>query len=271
MKYELEADLCRDFLTTVPADWTAYPEACNFDIVLAHKHGARIGIEAKLRLNAKVINQALEGIDWKSGPDFRAVLVPFASDDMVQLCQSLHLTVIRLYRSEGGTHNPANNWAPGKQFARGRLYSTPGLPEFPEAFDLSRVWLYRDRWHDFSPVEALELPDFVPDVQAGSSAPRKLSRWKIQALRLVCLMEARGQLRRSDFLAAGVSMSMWSQSHWIESTSTRGIWAKGRNWPAERWKAEHPEAFPQIEADFPKWAAEHAIGLEAEPTQGVML
>ena len=51
-----ESDLCAAFLASLPEGWTAYPETAGFDILLGREvDGFQIGIQAKLRLNAKVI------------------------------------------------------------------------------------------------------------------------------------------------------------------------------------------------------------------------
>jgi hypothetical protein len=75
-----EVDLCKAFIETLPKGWTNYNETGGYDILLVHDEtGFQIGVEAKLRLNAKVICQAMSGLNSvydHSGPDCRAVLVP---------------------------------------------------------------------------------------------------------------------------------------------------------------------------------------------------
>src|SRR3990172_5352454 len=81
MKKLTEADLCAAFIASATKGkvWTAYPETAGFDILLSRvADNTQIGIQAKLRLNAKGLCQILPhdytfGI---SGPDYRAVLVP---------------------------------------------------------------------------------------------------------------------------------------------------------------------------------------------------
>ncbi len=77
-----ESDLCAAFTQAVARDldWTAFNETAGFDILLVRKDGIQIGIEAKLKLNAKVVTQALPrwlGVEYGAiGPHYRAVLVP---------------------------------------------------------------------------------------------------------------------------------------------------------------------------------------------------
>ena len=76
-----EADLCSTFLALVPDSWLVYAETGGFDILLVRKEdGFQIGVQAKLRLNAKVVCQALEtgraSAITNPNPDCRAVLVP---------------------------------------------------------------------------------------------------------------------------------------------------------------------------------------------------
>ena len=78
--YKTEADLCADFIAAVRHDgkWECYPETAGWDILCVRaSDGAQVGVEAKLRFNARVLNQALEEYGWapdRSGPDYRAVL-----------------------------------------------------------------------------------------------------------------------------------------------------------------------------------------------------
>src|SRR4028119_817912 len=98
-----KADLCAAFMAVLPEGWVAYPETGGFDLLLVRAaDGLQIGVEAKLRLNAKVIRQACEPSrpDQLTGPnpDCRAVLVPqgAAGADLIELCRLLGLTVTTL-------------------------------------------------------------------------------------------------------------------------------------------------------------------------------
>ena len=101
-KFATEAELCAAFIAALPKEWTAYPETGGFDILLSRNaDGFQIGVEAKLRLNAKVICQAAEEVGYsyvdRPGPDCRAVLIPDGvSLDLAGLCPLIGITVIRM-------------------------------------------------------------------------------------------------------------------------------------------------------------------------------
>ncbi len=234
-----ESDLCAAFISILPADWTAYPETGGFDILLVRNaDGFQIGVEAKLRLNAKVICQAAEydGHHYvdRAGPDCRAVLVPDGvSMDLAALCPKLGITIIRVshdsflasYRKESP------------------FRFRPNLPKNRDG------WTDR-QWHELCPVERLPLPDWVPDVIAGDSAPVALTDWKIRAIKIAITLQKRGYVTRHDFAFFEISMSRWTQSRWIVPGHTRGRWVAGR---MPDFRAQHPINFEQIEADHEKW------------------
>jgi len=100
--FATEADLCARFIAAIGPDWVSYPETCNWDILLVRKaDGFQIGIQAKLKLNTDVINQALEeyGV-WdadRMAPDCRAVLVPAdQGGGFGRICKYIGLTIIRV-------------------------------------------------------------------------------------------------------------------------------------------------------------------------------
>jgi hypothetical protein len=180
MTFAREADLCSAFLALVPDGWLAYAETGGFDILLIRQEdGFQIGVQAKLRLNAKVLCQALEmgRVSAIAGPnpDCRAVLVPkgAVSADMARLCAHLGLTVIGL--------DPGSS----DRFA-------PDLPRLKQDGE-GRVWFEQ------GPSRRIPLPDLVPDVIAGAPAPRKLTAWKIKAMRIAVTLEREGRVVREDF------------------------------------------------------------------------
>ena len=78
-----EVQLCSAFIAALPEGWVPYAETGSFDILLVRAlDGFQIGIQAKLRLNAKVIRQACEGgraaTVMVPNPDCHAILVPRA-------------------------------------------------------------------------------------------------------------------------------------------------------------------------------------------------
>lgn len=237
-----ESDLCSTFISLLPEEWTAYPETGGFDILLVRDaDGFQIGVEAKLKLNAKVICQAAESTSTYQitapGPDCRAVLIPEGvTTDLAALCPRLALTVISVrydsFVAECLKRNPFS--------------FHPRLPEIDDR------WLTRD-WYELCPASRLKLPDWVPDVSAGESAPVTLTQWKIRAIKIAITLEKQGYITRQDFAFFEISMSRWTQMRWIVPGDTKGRWVAGR---MPDFRAQHPVNFAQIEADHEKWRQE---------------
>ena len=195
-RYEIERDR-----------WIAYPETADFDVLLRREFdGAQIGIEAKLRLNAHVVAQALPRYRWApvpEGPDYRAVLVPWNAVDtgMGEICAALGITVIRVSPNGYGVGE-------GPRFS----------PDLPHADGRFR----NNDWFEWCPDQRCKLPDYVPDVIAGSSAPTKLTPWKIAAIKLAIILEDR-PVTRDDFRALDLSPSRWMQNPgaWLTAVAKR--------------------------------------------------
>jgi len=241
--FEKETDLCAAFIASLPKGWVAYPETGGFDIVLRREaDGFQIGIEAKLRLNAKVITQVAEGTSHYAvampGPDCRAVLIPDGvSMDLASILPLLGITAITM-RFDGGNHKAGWRTSP----------FSPSLPTLNDSYSGSS-------WYERCPAKRLELPDWVPDVAAGSSAPVALTPWKVKAIKIAVLLEKRGYVTRQDFAHFQISMSRWTQEGWIKKDGNGG-------WIASRlpdFKAQHPVNYSQIEADFEKWKPANAM------------
>ena len=236
-----ESDLCAAFISVLPPDWTAYPETGGFDILLVRKaDGFQIGVEAKLKLNAKVICQAAEPtLAWRvdhAGPDCRAVLVPDGvSMDLASLCSLIGITVIRVsHDSYVATYGRGRN----------PFHFHPRLPELKDG-----GWSERS-WYECCPASRIALPDWVPDVAAGNSAPVALTDWKIRSIKIAISLEKRGYVTRQDFAFFEISMSRWTQSRWIVPGAEKGRWVAGA---MPDFRAQHPVNYPQIEADHEKW------------------
>jgi hypothetical protein len=232
-QFSRESDLCAAFISALPKDWTAYPETGGFDILLVRTDGFQIGVEAKLKLNTKVILQAVEDcrhyyID-RPGPDCRAVLVPEAhNSDLAALCRMLCVTVVT-YRS------------PEPHVLRSAIW-----PELPSLED--RYW--NDSWYELAPAKRLSLPEWIPDVTAGSSAPVALTDWKVRAIKMAVTLTKRGFVTRHDFAHHKISMSRWTQGGWIVKDGN-GAWIAGKDLPD--FRAQHPVNYPQIEAEYERW------------------
>ena len=228
--FKSEAELCAVFISTVDKrSWTPYPETAGFDILLSRKKdGFQIGIEAKLRLNVEVLNQALPAYKWDAvvqGPDCRAVLVPqYANGGLSKICDGLGITLISCWKPNSYRH---------QNF-------TPTLPDGN----------WHDDWHEWCPLQRHNLPDYIPDVTAGCSAPLQLTEWKIKAIKLAIILDER-PVTRADFKALRIDPSRWTDrfTGWLNQTEAGYV--RGKHCPD--FKAQHPVNYEQIKADREKW------------------
>lgn len=242
-----EAALCAAFIAALPEGWTAYPETGGFDILLARAaDGFQIGIEAKLKLNARVIAQALERGDYYRvdgpNPDCRAVLVPKGTAlDLSVICAALGVTVIQM---EDAVPAARGWWSPRGQ--PNCSFQSPFRPMLPT---LDQYWNDEADWHERAPSSRIPLPDYVPDVGAGCSAPVALTLWKIKAIKIAITIERRGYVTRADFKHHKISMSVWTSS-WLRNGSNGGWVSNGR---LPDFRAQHPVNYAQIKADVEAW------------------
>ncbi len=249
--FATEAEMCARFIAAIGPEWVAYAETASWDILVVRKaDGYQIGIEAKLRLNTDVVTQALEEYGSfaadRAGPDCRAVLVPAdQSDGFGRICKYIGLTIIRV-RSE-------------EQAKESRHYKPPvfepGLPGDKHGTN-------EQHWYEWAPAKRHDLPEYVPDVIAGSPSPVQLTHWKICAIKICIILERRGYLLRSDFKHINIDHRRWlpSGQGWLKLDS--GRYLKGAYFP--NFKAQHPRVYDEIAADYEKWKPADLL----EPVQG---
>lgn len=232
VKFAKETDLCAAFLEGVDQRlWTAYAETAGWDLLMVRKaDGFQIGIQAKLRLNTDVINQAIERYhSWsplQPGPDCRAVLVP-QSNGFTDICAYLGIVVVVVRPGYYGSPR----WA-----------VTPPLPPTSRDVHLTR------EWPEWAPDRRHDLPEYIPDVPAGASAPVQLTDWKIKALKIAVLLAERGFVTRKDFAALKVDPRRWIAGEWLVRDGQK--MTKGRLCPD--FRKQHPKVYEQIAADA-KW------------------
>lgn len=231
--FESEVALCTAFLGAVDkAKWTPYPETAGWDILMVRNaDGFQIGIQAKLRLNIDVINQAIdERGHWDAGaagPDCRALLVP-ASSGFERICKYLALVII--------TADPQVSTRSYPPMVR------PLLPLAPPAYQ-------SDEWPEWAPAKRHKLPEYVPDVPAGASAPVQLTDWKIKAIKLAVMLELRGRVLRADFAYLQLDHRRWIDGRWLMLRD--GSFVAGPGMP--NFRMQHPKVYEQIATDAPKW------------------
>lgn len=257
--FATEADLVAAFCWTIdparwarnPAHapkWTQYHETADWDLVLVNPDGVQIGIEAKLTLNAKVLEQCLRGA-WTipSGPDYRAILVPVGGlqHHLTTIALAIGVTVIRVA--------PRNGWS-------GDADGYTSWPQLPD-----EDYSHREAdWPRWCPQKRLTLPDYVPDVLGGRPSPLQLSPWKIKAIKLLQILERRGYVTRADMRALGISPTRWTD-HFNGYLSPGPLGYVPNNLTPDL-KSQHPTAWAQIEADYETWskgvATAGLLGLE---------
>lgn len=77
--FKTEVELCSAYIEWMKSkhpEWTAYAETAGWDILMVHEDGTQVGIQAPLKFNMTVLEQAVGGYYCKdSNPDFRTILV----------------------------------------------------------------------------------------------------------------------------------------------------------------------------------------------------
>lgn len=242
--FAVEADLVAEFLRRLAVmdpdqKWTVYPETCGWDLLLVHEMGFQLGIEAKLTLNPKVVDQALVGAfiqrpAW-DGPDYRAVLVPSEGRQlhMANICKAIGIGIITVRpEGDGGFH-----W-----------------------FDLPSDSQYC-AWPNWGPAERCPVPAYIPRVTAGVAAPTQLSDWKVRAIKLLIILDRKGWVDRNDIKALGLSPTRWTCLYngflgRVDGKPVRYV----RCARTPDYRSQMPENFAEIEADVETWASEHFDG-----------
>ncbi len=241
--FATEADLCRRFVSALPEGWVAFNEHANWDILLVRtSDGFQIGIEAKLRLNAHVISQALEeyGHYYADGygPDCRAVLVPDSeAGGFGLICKYIGITIITVKSAEQVAEEK-------RRYYHGTEIFRPVLPGDKHGRN-------EEDWYEWAPSKRHSLPEYVPDVDAGRPSPMKLTDWKIGAIKIAIIMEKRGYLTRSDFKHIRIDHRRWlpSANGWLKLD--RGVYRAAPGFPD--FKRQHPRNYEEIAADYEKW------------------
>lgn len=243
--FPTEAALCTRFIEAIDKrSWTPYAETCGWDILLVRKtDGFQIGVQAKLRCNVDVINQAIEygslHVD-QPGPDCRAILVPDSeARGFSRIADYIGFTIIRQRAVPCG-------------------YNYSYSPDLPSTDSRWR----NDHWHEWAPLQRHDLPEYVPDVTAGAPAPIQLTAWKISAIKIAVTLERRGYVTRADFKAHGIDHRRWlaAGSGWLMNEG--GRYVAGSRMPD--FKGQHPKVYQQIAAEADKWMPSGGLPLFTE-------
>jgi len=203
---EREAELCERFAAAAREQgWDVFPEVAGWDLVLVfrgapreRRHyeprcdarpGDQLALEAKMRASVDALAQAHQRSRWQ-GPDFRGVLVPEASRDFRYLAGELRLHTFDL--------SFCGPWKRKRAPTQDRR-----LLSVSEAMRWDR-----DR--------RLWLPPIPLQGPGGQPSPRRLTRWRIAALRLCVLLRSRGWLTSEDFRREKISIATW-RDRWIRA------------------------------------------------------
>lgn len=237
-KIEKEADLCALFIhefNNLP-DWTCYPEAAGFDILVVHRDGRQIGVEAKLALNAKVADQILphhyDDASEAPGPDYRMVIVSkitAASTGIVKMLERQGVTVL-LPRS--------SQTFEGDQYTfdlKHKLLEVSGRAPF-----------YNRYMFDWNPPERCHVPIMATNLPAGVPAPVRLTPWKESALKVIAQLRRQGFITAKQISSHGISATAWTQPggskpSWLAKGAVRGTWIETEHLPA--FDKQHPEVY----------------------------
>lgn len=257
-----EADLVAGFCAYIeknwnnrntPERWVIYHETAGWDVLLAEEStGVQIGIEAKLSLNAKAIEQALVGAGdsryaASPGPDYRAVLVPAnaCQAHLTTICRHIGLTLLKLRDFNAGSGREwREKYGPRWQVT----FAGHGPPEE----DGGQFGPSLTGWFPWLPEKRHKLPDYIPDVSGGKASPVALTEWKIRAIKLLILLDRNGFVTRSDMRAIDISPTRWTAAGgFLKPDTELGGYVRHHRTPDLR--AQHPVNYAQIEADFEKW------------------
>lgn len=236
-----EADLCQAFIEQFNAlqGWTCYPETAGFDILVVHETGWQIGVEAKLKLNAKVADQILPG-DWESqygspGPDHRLVIVGDITEASLGIQRLLEMCGVAVLR-------PHMNRRPKP----GVRFEYEHYPDFNLRDWLRQGTPWRKHLFDWNPPERCKVPVVVPDVPAGVPSPLRLTPWKEAALKVLIQLRQQGYITAKQITAHGISPTAWTRggTAWLKKGDVPGQWLETERLPA--FDKQHPEAFAKL-------------------------
>lgn len=234
-----EAELCAAFIKqfNALAGWTCYPETAGFDILVVHETGRQIGVEAKLKLNAKVADQILPD-SWHdrcggAGPDHRMVIVGDITEASHGIQRLLELCGVVVLQPRVRSH-----WS--------HEHGDQLLIDFDLRNSLDKGTPWSPYLFDWNPCERCHVPIVVPDVPAGVPAPLRFTPWKEAALKVLIQLRKQGHITTKQIAGHGISATVWTrgESAWLRKGDAPGQWVETENLPA--FDKQHPEAFTKL-------------------------
>lgn len=246
--FPTETSLCELFIAEFNGQpgWTCYPETGGFDIVVAHESGRQIGVEAKLRLNAKVADQILPSDAsqryTQQGPDHRLVIVASITEANAGIAKMLgHLGVEVWVPRIGERIGAGYRIEPYAEFGvREKLWKDEEVSSEPRHYGGRDATHFYTGMFDWNPIERLQLPDVAPSLPAGVPCPIQLTPWKQAALRVLARLRVQGSITAREITAEGCSPSMWTQ-RWLDRGAVRGGWVETDRLP--KFDEQHPDVY----------------------------
>lgn len=228
-QFESESHLCSGLIEYARSKgFKAYAETSEFDVILVATEvsakyaplfapGEQIGVHAKLKPGVEVLHQAMPrqygyhtrkaGTLTKEGPHYYAILVPFATQEFVELAQRLGIYVMTaLVRASAFSHIG---------YSHGDLAPLPGYGLVADTRRAQRGYTFTYQRMDH--ITPCWVPEVEVETPAGVKSPRQITPWKMAAVRLCVLGLEKGYLTTVDFKAAKVDMSRWFQKGWIKA------------------------------------------------------
>lgn len=225
-----EAALCAAFVREFNAidGWTCYPETGGFDILVAHVDGRQIGVEAKMQLNAKVVDQILPRFATyydECGPDYRLVIVPYISDGAAGIAKMLRMLGVDTWEAQSNPDRYS-----GLFHIDTKIHQGTGQ----HYWDPARF--------DWNPAQRIKLPDTVPEVPAGVPSPVRLTPWKQGALRVLAHLHIHRRITVKQIHGYGIDSTMWTRHGWLDRDAERGWWVEALDCPRRHAK-QNPQAY----------------------------
>ncbi len=231
--------MCAAFIREVDSldEWTPYPETAGFDILMVHRDGRQIGVEAKLSLNAKVADQILPKFTdeyfGKPSPDHRLVIVSKVTDASAGIEKMLNMLGVRVML-------PQEDWTRTGYVLRFKIEQ---LLKHDNAKNT-----YFDGTHlfDWNPEERCQVPAVVPDLPAGVPSPVRLTPWKESAIKLIALMRKQGYITVKPIAEHRMGSTAWTQPAgnkpaWLAKGARRGQWIETEHMPP--FDQQHPDMY----------------------------
>ncbi len=177
-KYKYEHELCEAFINNLSDKWDVYPECYGWDMLLVNViDGYQAGVQAKLKENIYVIYQALTLLNdyynhaRKIGPDYAIILTPSVGLDFRTVCEKC------------GLINCNQNY------------------NLDLLLPMHNKLLFQQQY---------EVPKFKLQSKCGVSSPRRMSKWRENALNIMLEYDKKGYVTSADFKKLSLSHSLMS-------------------------------------------------------------